>query len=255
MTAPFGDIIREWRAIRRFSQLDLSLEAETSARHLSFIESGRAAPSRAMVLRLADALNMPRPVANSALAAAGFTPAYPRMDAQSPDLAPVRAAVARTLQNHEPYPAVALDKHWDILAANGAALRLFSALGLVGASNMIEAIIIAGDGAAIENWEETALLALQRVRAEIAQLGADARLKELAGRLAAHPRIAGSDVGSINFNQAVIPTVFRVEGTRISVFSTIAQFGSVQDVDACEIRIEMSFPADDPTRRYFEGVA
>ena len=253
MSTTFGDIIREWRGLRRFSQLALSLEAETSTRHLSFLESGRASPSRAMVLKLTEALQMPKAAANHALTAAGFAPAYPQLGADAADLAPIRAAVEMTLANHEPFPAVAIDQHWDITAANRAALALFSALGLAGQTNMLEAITVAAAGDAIENWEETALLALQRARAELIALGGDARLKEIADRLAGHPRLADGELSSINLNQAVIPTRFKTNGARLSMFSTIAQFGSVQDVTASEIRIEMMFPADEATWRYFHA--
>lgn len=246
-----GEIIKEWRTIRRFSQLDLSLEANTSARHLSFVESGRANPSRTMVLRLASALQMPRDVANDALRAAGFAPAYPQLAADAPDLGPVRAAVATMLSNHEPYPAICVDRHWDITAANGGAARLFSALGLAGQTNMIEALIAAGESNSIENWEETALLALARARAELMHLGADERLKMLTQRLAGHRRIANGDHSAIDLAQAVIPTSFRVGATLVSMFATIAQFGTVQDVTASEIRVEMMFPADEASRNWF----
>lgn len=252
MPSPIGEIIREWRALRRFSQLDLSLEAQTSARHLSFIESGRARPSREMVLRLADALAMPKATANRALAAAGFAPVFPQLAANAAELAPVRAAIETMLRNHEPFPAVAIDQDWTIMSANDAAIALFSALDLGGAGNMLEALLQAGDGDAIENWEETALLALQRVRAEIAALGGGEKLEALADALAHHKRLAGADLAGVNLNQAVIPTHFRLNGERLSMFSTIAQFGTVQDVGASELRIEMMFPADETTRRYFE---
>ncbi|MEX0645966.1 MAG: helix-turn-helix domain-containing protein [Parvularculaceae bacterium] len=250
---PFGDLIREWRSIRRYSQLDLSLEAETSARHVSFLESGRARPSRGMVLKLSEALQMPKAIVNHALLAAGFSPAFPQLAEDAPDLAPIRAAIDTIMKNHAPLPAIAIDQHWTIIAANGPALALFQALGLVGAANMIEALILAADGDAIENWVETSLLALTRLRAEIIHLGGDAVLDGLARKLAGHPRLADADLGAIDLNQAVIPSVFRVDGRRISVFSTIAQFGAVQDVAASEIRVEMMFPADEATRRYFEG--
>lgn len=255
MTVTFGDIIREWRGLRRFSQLALSLEAETSARHLSFLESGRASPSRAMVLKLTQALQMPKAAANQALAAAGFAPVYPQLAVNASELAPIRAAVEMTLANHEPFPAVAIDQHWDITGANNAALALFAALGLAGQTNMLEALTAAAAGDAIVNWEETALLALQRARAELIALGGDARLKEKIDRLAGHPRLAGGELSLINLNQAVIPTRFRAGGSSLSMFSTIAQFGSVQEVAASEIRIEMMFPADEATRRYFHAAA
>jgi transcriptional regulator with XRE-family HTH domain len=250
---PFGDLIREWRSIRRFSQLDLSLEAETSARHVSFLESGRARPSRGMVLKLSEALQMPKAIANQALFAAGFSPAYPQLAEDAPDLAPIRAAIETVLKKHAPLPAIAIDQHWNIIAANGPALALFGALGLAGAANMIDALLLAAQTDAVENWEETSLLALARLRAEISQLGGDATLDALARKLAGHPRLAEADLGAIDLNQAVIPSVFNVAGRRLSMFSTIAQFGTVQDVAASEIRIEMMFPADEPTQRYFDG--
>ncbi len=253
MNVGIGEIIREWRTLRRFSQLDLSLEAETSARHLSFVESGRANPSRAMVLRLASALQMPRDVANDALRAAGFAPAYPQLAADAPDLAPVRSAVATMLANHDPYPAIAVDRHWDITAANGGAIRLFGALGLAGQTNMIAALIAASHGNMIENWEETALLALSRARAELIHLGGDERLKTLTAQLAAVPRLAHGDHSTIDLTQAVIPTVFRIGAARVSMFATIAQFGTVQDVSACDIRVEMMFPNDEVSRDWFRS--
>lgn len=255
MRDTFGDILREWRGLRRFSQLALALEAETSARHLSFLESGRASPSRGMVLRLAEALQMPKAAANRALQAAGFAPAYPQLAQDAADLAPVRAAIRKVLANHEPYPAVVIDQHWDIAGANDGALSLFAAIGLSGQRNMLEALIAAGDDEAVENWTETALLALQRARAELIALGGEPRLKALAERLAAHPRLAQGDHSGVNLNQAVIPTVFRVGGERLSMFSIIAQFGSVQDVGASELRIEMMFPADDATHDFFVAAA
>lgn len=254
MASSFGVLIREWRSQRRYSQLELSLAAELSSRHLSFLESGRASPSRAMVLKLSEALGMPKGVANQALHAAGFAPAFPKLPREAPDLAPVRAAIAALLANHEPLPAVAIDQHWDVFAANEAAMRLFAALG-VPAANMIEALIVLGAGEAVVNWEETAFLALQRLRAEIAHLGGEARLEALAAALAGHRRLAGGRTAHLDADRAVIPTVFRIDGERLSMFSTIAQFGSVQDVAASEFRVEMMFPADEPTRRHFESQA
>lgn len=204
-----------------------------------------------MVLRLSNALEMPKSAANQALGAAGFAPAYPRLDLVGPDLAPVRRAIEIMLTNHEPLPAIAIDRGWNILNANAGAGRLFAAVGAIGAvSNMIELLIALGPSDVIANWEETAALALLRLHAEIAHLGADDELQRLAARLAAHPRLAAA--GPIDTDQAVIPTTFNLGGERLSVFSTIAQFGSVQDVFASEIRVELMFPADDAARRFFQ---
>ncbi|NJM51534.1 MAG: helix-turn-helix transcriptional regulator [Sphingomonadales bacterium] len=114
----FGTILKEWRTIRRYSQLGLALEADISARHLSFLESGRANPSKSMILRLSQALAMPRPIANQAMQAAGFAPAFPDIAAESNDLAPIRKAVERMLAAHDPFPGIAVDRHWNIVSAN-----------------------------------------------------------------------------------------------------------------------------------------
>lgn len=235
------------------SQLDLALSAEVSARHLSFLESGRAEPSRAMALKLAAALDMPKSAANEALRAAGFAAVYPALPLGSADLRPVRSAIAMTLTNHHPFPGIAIDRTWDILDMNASARTLFAALGA--GPNMVEFLIFLGDLDIVENWEETAFLALMRLRSEISHLGGDQRLQALAARLAAHPRLQGADLSTIDLNQAVIPTVFRVGDTRLSVFSTIAAFGSVQDVAASEFRIELMYPADEATAAFFRSFA
>jgi transcriptional regulator with XRE-family HTH domain len=253
MNRTFGDVLRDWRGVRRMSQLDLALAAEVSARHVSFLESGRAEPSRAMTLRLAAALDMPKAAANEALKAAGFAAVYPVLSPQAPDLAPVRRAISMTLSSHHPFPGIAINRTWDILEANDMARQLFAALGA--GPNMVEFLLFLGDLEVVENWEETAFLALLRLRSEIAHLGGDQRLSDYAARLAAHPRLRNADLAGIDLDQAVIPTIFRFGDKRLSVFSTIAMFGSVQDVAASEIRIELMYPADDPTAAFFRSFA
>lgn len=253
MATAFGEIIREWRSIRRYSQLQLSLEADISARHLSFLESGRAQPSRSMVAKLAEALQMPKEVANQAMNAAGYAPAFPQLPINDSALSPVREAVSLMLANHHPLPAVAIDRHWDVIDANGAATTFFEALGVSGASNLFDALGAAGESDVIENWEETALLALARLRTDIMQYGGDRILERYAAQIANHPRLSAFNPATVDFHQAVIPTVMNIAGKRLSLFSTIAQFGTVQDITACEIRVEMMFPADSETRAYFTG--
>lgn len=250
MTMQFGAFLRDWRQMRRLSQLDLALAAGVSSRHLSFLESGKAAPSRGMILRLAAALDMPKPAANDALKAAGYAAAFPSLPHHSPDLEPVRQAISLMLERHAPYPGVALDRYWNVIDANEAAISLISTAGPV--ANMIDLLIAIADTGIVENWEEAALLSLARLRAEIAHLGGDEKLQGCAARLAEHPRLAAADISSVNFNQAVIPTKLRLGDDRLSLFSTIAQFGSVQEVNASEIRIELMFPADQETATFFE---
>lgn len=252
MTAAFGDIIKEWRSLRRFSQLQLSLEADISARHVSFLESGRAQPSRTMVVRLADALHMPKEITNQAMNAAGFTPIFPQLPMDDEALSPVHEAVSLMLSNHHPLPAIAIDRHWDIIDQNAAAQMFFEALGLSGAANMLDALGAAGETEMIENWEEIVLLVLARLRTEIIQYGGDRILERYAAKIAQHPRLANFDQNAVNYNQAVMPLIMNLTGNRLSLFSTIAQFGSVQDVAASDIRIEMMFPADTHTREFFK---
>jgi transcriptional regulator with XRE-family HTH domain len=255
MHSEFGALIREWRGLRRFSQLELSLEAELSARHLSFLESGRSAPSRAMVQRLAEALAMPRAIVNQAMRAAGFAPVYPSLAPADAALEPVRLAITSLLQSHEPFPAIAIDAGWDFAGANAAALRFFAQVGVAGSTNLIESLIALEGSSALVNWEETAVLALARLKAELQHCGPNPRAEALSRRLSALPRLAAFDRSAIDLNRAVIPTVFDIAGARLSLFSTIAAFGSVQEVAASELRVEMMFPSDDATRRFFAASA
>ena len=250
-TSSFGHYLKQWREIRRFSQLSLSAEADISSSHLSYLESGRARPSREMIMKLAVALQMPREATNAALKAAGFASAFPQLSADDEKLAPVRGAVAHMLASHMPLPAVAIDRLWDLAGANESAIALFEAAGVAGASNMIDALIAAGNSDVIENWEETALLTLTRLRSEIAAMGGNRTLERFASQILAHERLREFNIAAIDFSQAVIPTIFRIEGERLSLFSTIAQFGAVQDVYAADLRVELMFPASESAAEWF----
>lgn len=252
MQNEFGAILKDWRKVRRFSQLDLSLEAEMSARHLSFLESGRSNPSREMVMRLSEALQLPRPAANQALHAAGFAPVYPSLPEDAPELAPVNQAIDSMLKKHDPYPGIAVDRYWNVVKSNQGAQLLLALASPDGKANMMDVLINSAGLEILENWEEVALLSLARLRTEILELGGDEKLSALAQRLSAMERVKNADMSTINLNQAVIPTILRVGETRLSVFSTIAQFGTVQDTRAGETRIELMFPMDDETIQFFE---
>ena len=251
MPSEFGAILKDWRKTRRFSQLDLSLEAEMSARHLSFLESGRANPSRAMVLRLSEALQLPRPAANQALHAAGFAPVYPSLSDDAPELAPVNQAITTMLDHHDPFPGYAIDRHWNVVTSNHGAQMILALASPGGPANLIDILINCADLDLIQNWDEVAVLSLSRLRTEILELGGDDNLSALARRLASLDRVKKIDMGSINLNQAVIPTIFRVGENRLSLFSVIAVSGRVQDTRAGETRIELMFPMDDDTVRFF----
>ena len=252
MQTEFGSILKEWRKVRRFSQLDLSLEADLSSRHLSFLESGRSNPSRDMVMRLSDALQLPRPAANQALNAAGFAPVYPSLPDDAPELAPVNQAIQTMLSHHDPYPGIAVDRHWNVVKSNQGSQMLLALAGGQEPANMMDILINSANLGFIENWEEVAMLSLARLRTEILELGGDEGLSALMQRLSSLERLKNADMTAINLNQAVIPTILLVGETRLSVFTTIAQFGTVQDIRAGETRIELMFPMDDETIQFFE---
>jgi len=255
MTTEFGQFLKEWRGVRRFSQLSLSLEADMSARHLSFFESGRAKPSRAMVLRLSEALQLPRPTANQALLMAGFVPAYPRLAEDAPELTPINQAIESMLNSHDPLPGIAIDRHWNIVTANKGAAMLLATAGAEGPVNLVETLINNAELGLITNWEEVAVLTAARIRTEILEYGGDEGLSALLKRLTSLERSRNVDLDSINLNQAVIPTIMNVGELRLSLFSAITQFGSVQDIRVGETRVELMFPMDEQTASFFHQMA
>lgn len=252
MTTPYGDIMRDWRKKRRFSQLSLALETDISPRHLSFLETGRARPSREMVLRLADGLRMPKPDINRALLAAGFAPIYKARASDDADLAPVHQAIAVLLENHLPYPAIALDRHWTITHANAAAVNFLGAAGFGNYANLLDALTDQTPvTSSIINWEETVDLLVERLRVELSSLGDDPVLAGRLEKLDAH--LARFSTGmDIDRARAIIPTRFDIDGRTLSLFSTIAQFGAIQDLALDDLKIELMFPLDDATKTYFQ---
>src|ERR671916_2740636 len=189
--APLGDLLRDWRTRRRLSQLDLALEAGVSARHLSFLETGRARPSRDMVLRLAEELDVPLRDRNRLLLAAGFAPAYEERPLEAPELEPIRRAVAQVLTGHEPFPAAVVDRWWNLVAANRNVSIFLEGVApelLEPPANVLRASLHP-DGMAprIVNLAEWRGHLLDRLRREVAAT-ADARLAELLAELDGYPR-------------------------------------------------------------------
>ncbi len=251
LDAGFGNLLSDWRKKRRFSQLSFGLFANVSARHVSFLESGRSRPSREMVLKLADCLDMPKSEINRALLLAGFSPAYLTRQANDADLAPIHRALSLLLDNHMPYPAISIDRLWNIKAGNAAAMKLLIDAGFGGHSNLIEAVCAhSPQQSTIINWHEAIGLLLTRLQAELLNGGDDEELAILTGKLAAHFKLYDNNE-PIDRAQAVIPTRFALEGKIISVFSTIASFGSVQDVVLDDLKVELMFPLDDISKAYF----
>lgn len=254
MTLHFGGMLKHWREVRKVSQLDLGLSANVSARHISFLETGRARPSRAMVLNLGEALEVPRGSRNSMLHAAGFAPSYRARDHDEAEMAPINSALEWMLEKHMPYPAMVLDRHWTIVRANAMAAMMLGQMGLSVNSSLVEALLDeTGLPSLIENWRDVARHLVHRLRAESAHLGGDAYLEEMATRLSAQAGAGATDLSS--GAQAIIPTRYRMGEATLSFFSTMSQFSTAEDITLADYRIEHLFPADEATRQMLERFA
>jgi transcriptional regulator with XRE-family HTH domain len=253
-SAGVGDLLRGWRQRRRLSQLDLSSEAAVSARHLSFVETGRSRPSRELVLHLAEHLDVPLRERNSLLLAAGYSPAYAERSLEESSMDPVREVLDRILRGHEPYPAVIVDRSWDLVSANAPALRLFTE-GV--AAHLLEPPINAyrlglhPDGLArrVRNLPEYSQHLVTQLRRDAA-LSGDAGLVELLEEVRAYPGVVDGPAELTDPAQLLfLPMELeQPDGTVLSLFSTISTFGTALDVTLAELSIEQFFPADDATR-------
>lgn len=261
-----GALIREWRQLRRQSQLDLSLEAEISQRHLSFIESGRAQPSRDMVLLLAEHLGVPLRERNALLLAAGYAPVYLERALEDPGLQAAKAAIDLVLRGHEPYPALAIDRHWTLLAANSAVTAL---LGLVTDAELLRppvnvlrlSLHPGGLAPAIVNLREWQAHVVARLRQQI-RATADPVLIDLLAELTAYPMPDGSP-GSPRPTQQqdepepaiVVPLQLRLGDNVLSLISTTTVFGTAVDITLSELALETFFPADAATAEALRAAA
>lgn len=254
MADAFGEVLKDWRTRRRLSQLDLALEADVSARHLSFLETGRSRPSRGMVLRLSDVLGVPRAARNQLLSGAGYAPLYSARPEDAPDLAPLDAAIDRMLTTHDPYPGLAVGHDWAIRKLNPAAAMLFGAAGIGIGDNLVgQTLDNPALSAAILNRDEVIRHLLARLRTEIAHFGDDPVRKEWIDRiLRDHPGAAEPSDGP---QPAVIAIRYQTPIGPLSLFSTIAQFGSVEDISYADIQIELMHPADEASRKILEQLS
>lgn len=266
--AGFGNALRRWRRERRLSQLDLALAADVSQRHVSFMESGRAHPSRAMVLQLAEALDLPLRERNRLLVAAGFAPAYATRELNDPDMAPVRQALELMLTHHEPNPALVLDRNWNLLMQNQAMGRAFAILDDPealwrrvcgdGPRNLLK-LTFHPEGARpfIRNWSEVANLLLWRSRREAETTANDTlhavvdEILDYEGipkrwRMPTHPDAPPPPI---------LPLEYVIGDQPLRLFSMLSSFGTAQDVTADEIRVETFFPADDASGELLRALA
>ncbi|MCU0701642.1 MAG: helix-turn-helix transcriptional regulator [Myxococcaceae bacterium] len=239
----FPELLKSWRKQRRFSQLALALEANVSARHLAYLETGRARPSAEMVNRLGEALGLPLSARNQLLARAGFAARYERRAWDDPQLEPVRRAVAWTLERHSPWPGLAVDRLWRVVRFNAPAHVLFGQLGVEEGASLLDFLVSARARAVIENWPQVAHQAALRLRTESTAQGGVAELDRFAQQLAAVSLPEGDGGGPL------IVTRFRLGDACVSLFATVGQFGSPEDLTLDDLRLELFFPADDASER------
>jgi len=252
-----GDLLRKWRQHRRLSQLDLSIQADISTRHLSFVETGRSVPSREMVLRLAEQLDLPLRERNQLLIAAGYAPIYPERALDATPLSAVRDAVRQVLTGHEPYPALAVDRYWNLVDGNAAIAVLTEgvAAALLEPPANVLRIALHPDGMAprIANLGEWRAHLLARLHRE-AEHTADPALTELYDELDAlpcdgqAPVVEHSGAGAV-----VVPLRYRHPAGELAFFSTVTTFGTPLDVTVAELAIEAFFPADAATVKILRG--
>jgi len=249
--ATCGELIRDWRRRRHMSQLGLSSDVEVSTRHLSFIETGRSLPSRSMVLRLAEHLDVPLRDRNQLLLSAGYAPVYPESSMHSPQMLAIRQALRQLLEGHRPFPAVVLDRWWNIVEANDGLLRLMAGV----AEHLLEPpvnvlrVSLHPDGVArrIVNLGEWRGHLLGRLRRQVA-LTADPVLVDLLAELEGYPSDQ-PEVEAHGPGEVVVPLRLRIdEHTELALLSTVATFGTPLDVTVAELVIESFFPADETSR-------
>jgi transcriptional regulator with XRE-family HTH domain len=258
---PFGTHLRHWRQHRRLSQLDLAHEAQVSTRHLSYVETGRAEPSREMVLRLAERLEVPLRERNTLLVAAGYAPMYRQRSLDDPALASARHAVDLVLKGHEPFPALAVDRHWNLVAHNALVPLLMAGAApeLVTPPINVLRLSLHPDGLAsrIANLAQWRTHLLERLQQQIAATG-DATLTALHDELAAYPTpnvshdtpAAGGDLAGV-----IVPFQLVTPNGVLSFISTTTIFGTPVDVTLQELAVESFFPADAQTAAALAALA
>jgi transcriptional regulator with XRE-family HTH domain len=247
-----GSLLRKWRERRRLSQLDLACEAEISTRHLSFLETGRSLPSREMVLRLAERLDVPLRERNALLIAAGYAPVYHERPLDDPALQAARKAVDLVLAGHEPYPALAIDRHWTLIAFNNAVPPLMAVAdpSLLRPPINVLRLSLHPEGLAprIANLAEWRLHLLARLRRQI-EVTADPILEELLNEFCGYPAPGGEPGDNEEYAGVVVPFRLVTEQGVLSFISATTIFGTPVDITLSELAVESFFPADAATAR------
>ena len=259
---PVGDLLREWRGRRHMSQLDLACEADISTRHLSFVETGRAQPSRDMILHLAERLEVPLRERNTLLVAAGYAPVFPERPLEDPALQNAREAVALVLAGHEPYPALAIDRHWTLAASNRAVAPLLAGIDPSLLQPPVNVLRLSlhplGLAPRIVNFAEWRGHLLARLRRQV-ELTADPAVAELMSELSGYaPPGGGAHARPLPeraYGGVVVPFQIDAGGVTLSFISTTTVFGTPVDVTLSELAIESFFPADPATAGALRKIA
>lgn len=261
MGTEFGTLLKQWRGRRRLSQMDLALDAGVSPRHISFIETGRAKPSRAMILGIAETLAVSLRERNALLLAAGFAPAFSQTDLQSPELSMVRTAIEFTLKKQEPYPALVLDRLTNVLDANRAALNLFArflppeTLQNPPVNVMRITLDPAGMRPYIQDWDRVARHLLRRMQHEVGAEREGNAAQQLMQELRQYPGVPEllAQPGDEVSDAPMLYLELARGNLRLKLFSAIATFGAAQDITLENLRIETVFPANGETKHILEA--
>jgi transcriptional regulator with XRE-family HTH domain len=260
----FPALCKHWRRLRHLSQLALAESATISQRHLSWLETGRSKPSRDMVLRLADALEVPLRERNTLLNAAGYAAAYRESELEEPHMAPIYAALARILDHHEPFPALVVDRRWNRVMGNKASELILALADMDSAADhpsrdqpfnlAVATLSHTGLRPYIANWDEAMPLFVQRLRSEAASSGDAAVIAQVEALL----RNAGDVPAASPAPEPLLPVIpleLAIDGLKLSLFTVMSTFGTPQDITTDELRIETFYPGNDETAAFFRGSA
>ena len=261
-TAVIGDLVKEWRAQRRRSQMDLAHEVGVSPRHLSFVETGRSKPSPELVLALADRLDVPLRARNTMLLAAGYAPRYSHLDLDAEPMRAARSALTRLLDAHDPYPGVVIDRQWNVVVSNRAAQALLTGIPSHVLSPRVNVfrVCLHPDGLAPRtlNFDDWATYLLGQIRRSIVLTG-DADLVALEREVLAYPGLPDAGrrpgVGEWSDPPLLVPFRLAVGDVEVSLFTTLTTFGTPRDVTLDELAVELFFPADDASEAYLRPPA
>lgn len=252
----FGPLLKSWRVRRRLSQLDLALDAGMSQRHLSFLETGRASPSRFAIWQICEALDMPAAEQDVMLMAAGFAPQSASAGWSTEVRDAVDASIAHVLKGHEPFPAVSIDRIWTVQRANDSAQRFFTIAGGTGDANLLRDILAPGIlRDTIRNWADVTRALFRLLDLEVARRPHDDEAQALRDALKALPGVADALTERPKEHPAPVLSIdFLIDGVELKLFSLIATVGMSMDATLDDLRIETLLPADEATRLWFEDL-